>query len=349
MAAAPPTKDASMSLKVLLTGGTGYIGTHTCVQLQEQGHEVTLLDNLANSSSLVTERISAITGTRPVFIEADLCDEAALKSVFSRNSFDAVIHFAGLKAVAESVAQPLRYYRNNVGGTFNLLAAMQQAGVKKLVFSSSATVYGVPQTLPIPETAPLSATNPYGQSKLWIEQLLQDTFQADNSWRIASLRYFNPVGAHESGLIGENPRGIPNNLMPYLGQVALGKLPRLAVFGSDYPTVDGTGVRDYIHVVDLALGHAAALDALSSSQPFLTVNLGCGRGYSVLEMVRAFEKAAGRTIPYSIEPRRPGDVAACFADTRQAEAVLKWRARFGLDRMCTDVWRFLQKNPDGYR
>jgi len=338
-----------MSLKVLLTGGTGYIGSHTCVQLQEQGHEVTLLDNLVNSSELVTDRISTITGKRPAFIEADLCDAVELKSVFAGNKFDAVMHFAGLKAVGESVAQPLRYYRNNVGGTFNLLAAMQQAGVKKLVFSSSATVYGVPQALPIPETAPLSATNPYGQSKLWIEQLLHDTFKADNSWRIATLRYFNPVGAHESGLIGENPRGIPNNLMPYLGQVALGKLPRLSVYGNDYPTVDGTGVRDYIHVVDLALGHVAALDALGSSQPCLTVNLGCGHGYSVLEMLLAFEKAAGVVIPYSIEPRRPGDVAACFADTRQAEALLKWHARFGLERMCADVWRFLQKNPDGYR
>ncbi len=338
-----------MSLNVLLTGGTGYIGSHTCVQLQEQGHTVTLLDNLSNSSALVCDRITAITGLRPAFIEADLGDAAALAEIFAKDNYDAVIHFAGLKAVGESVAQPLRYYRNNVGGTFNLLAAMQQAGVKKLVFSSSATVYGIPQTLPIPETAPTGATNPYGNTKLVIEQLLKDTFQSDSSWRIACLRYFNPVGAHHSGLIGENPLGVPNNLMPYLGQVALGKLPQLAVYGNDYPTPDGTGVRDYIHVDDLALGHVAALDALANNAAFITVNLGCGRGYSVLEMVRAFEQAAGKPIPYSIVPRRPGDVAACYADTRQAAAVLGWKATLGLDRMCTDVWRFLTRNPDGYR
>ncbi len=337
-----------MSLKVLLTGGTGYIGSHTGVQLLEQGHEVTLLDNLCNSSALVTDRIRAITGKSVRFIEADLCDEAALAAVFANNSFDAVIHFAGLKAVGESVKEPLRYYRNNVGGTMNLLAAMQKAEVKKLVFSSSATVYGIPQSLPIAETAPLQATNPYGNTKLMIEQLLQDAWQGDKSWRSACLRYFNPVGAHESGLIGENPRGIPNNLMPYLGQVALGKLPQLAIYGNDYPTHDGTGVRDYIHVVDLALGHVAALSALGNGADFITVNLGCGRGYSVLEMLRAFEKASGLVIPYRIEPRRAGDVAACFADTRQAQALLHWQATLGLDRMCEDVWRYLVMNPDGY-
>ena len=348
MAATTKPSPAALSLKVLLTGGTGYIGSHACVQLLEQGHEVTLLDNLCNSSYLVCERIRRITGKSVRFIEADLCDEAALAAVFANDNYDAVIHFAGLKAVAESVAQPLRYYRNNVGGTLNLLAAMQQAGVKKLVFSSSATVYGIPQTLPIRETAPLHATNPYGNTKLVIEQILRDTFAADNSWRIACLRYFNPVGAHDSGLIGENPRGIPNNLMPYLGQVALGKLPRLAIYGNDYPTVDGTGVRDYIHVVDLALGHVAALASLGPDTPYITVNLGCGRGFSVLEMLQAFEKAAGHAIPYRIEPRRAGDVAACYADTRQAAAVLHWHATLGLDRMCADVWRYLQMNPDGY-
>jgi len=338
-----------MSLHILLTGGTGYIGSHTCVELLQGGHRVTLLDNLSNSSELVVHRLEAITGRRPGFIKADLCDEATVDQVLATGHFDAVIHFAGLKAVGESVKEPLRYWHNNVGGSCNLLRAMDRHGVRKLVFSSSATVYGEPESLPLTETARVGPTNPYGSTKLVTERLLADLGAGNPDWRIASLRYFNPVGAHASGLIGENPRGIPNNLMPYVGQVASGKLPFLSVFGNDYPTPDGTGVRDYIHVVDLARGHVAALQALAAGQRALTLNLGTGRGHSVLEVVRAYEKACGHAIPVVIKPRRGGDVAESWADTSRATAVLGWRAELDLDRMCADAWRWQAGNPDGYR
>jgi UDP-glucose 4-epimerase len=336
-----------MNQKLLLTGGTGYIGSHTCVQLLALGYEVTLLDNLSNSSVAVLDRIATITGKRPHFVQADLLDTASLLTVLGKGDFDAVMHFAGLKAVAESVAQPQRYYRNNVVGTLNLLTAMEAADVKTLVFSSSATVYGAPVSLPIPETAALGVTNPYGRTKLIVEQLLQDTYAADTSWRIACLRYFNPVGAHASGLLGESPRGIPNNLMPYISQVAIGKRPVLSVYGNDYPTPDGTGVRDYIHVLDLADGHVAALKALGETNKTITVNLGSGRGYSVLEVVAAFARAAGKPIPYQFLPRRDGDIAQCYADTQMAAQLLQWQTRLGLDRMCEDCWRWMQQNPNG--
>lgn len=335
--------------KILLTGGAGYIGSHTCVELLQRGCDVAIVDNLCNSSPLVLDRIHAITGQRPAFFQTDLCDAPALAKVFANGGFDAVIHFAGLKAVGESVANPLLYYHNNIGGTLNLLSAMQSAGVNTLVFSSSATVYGDPQSLPVTEAAPLGATNPYGTTKVVIEQLLADLGRADARWRCASLRYFNPIGAHASGLMGENPRGIPNNLLPYLGQVAVGKLPQLSVYGNDYSTPDGTGIRDYIHVVDLARGHVAALDALGDNQRSLTVNLGTGRGYSVLEVIKAFEKAAGKTIPFCIKPRRAGDIAISYADTALARSLLGWHAELDLDRMCADGWRWLQQNPDGYQ
>ncbi|MCX7897885.1 MAG: UDP-glucose 4-epimerase GalE, partial [Rhodocyclaceae bacterium] len=296
---------------ILVTGGLGYIGSHTVVELMAAGHDVTIIDNLSNSKASVLDRLGEICGRRPAFYEGDIRDRAAVRVALS--GCQAVIHFAGLKAVGESVAKPLAYYDNNVIGSIRLFEAMAEAGVKTLVFSSSATVYGNPQTVPIPEDAPLGATNPYGRTKLMIEDILRDLHAADDAWRIALLRYFNPVGAHPSGRIGEDPQGVPNNLMPYIAQVAVGKRPYLSVFGDDYPTPDGTGVRDYIHVVDLALGHLAALAVLAREGGLLTVNLGTGRGYSVLEMVRAFEKASGRPIPYRIAPRRPGDVACCYA------------------------------------
>lgn len=335
---------------IVLTGGAGYIGSHTCVELAAQDADVVVLDNMSNSSAAVFSRLEQIIG-RPVrFHHCDIRDAAALEDVLRQERPQAVIHFAGLKAVGESVTRPLAYYDNNVTGTLCLLRAMQSTGVTRLVFSSSATVYGDPASVPIREDFPLSATNPYGRSKLMIEEILRDLCAAEPHWRVALLRYFNPVGAHVSGLIGEDPRGVPNNLMPYIAQVAVGKLQQLSIFGGDYPTVDGTGVRDYIHVTDLARGHVAALaalDARTDGGP-LVVNLGTGRGYSVLEAVKAFEEASGRTIPYAIVDRRPGDVAACYADPACAEGMLGWRAELGLRRMCEDAWRWQQGNPEGY-
>jgi UDP-glucose 4-epimerase len=327
-------------MNILVTGGLGYIGSHTCVALLEAGHVPVALDNLSNAKRGVADRVERITGKKLRFIEADIRDRAAMTAAFASERFDAVIHFAGLKAVGESVAQPLRYYDNNVTGSIVLFECMLDAGVKSLVFSSSATVYGDPATVPIEESFPLSATNPYGRSKLHIEEMLRDLHKSDPSWRIALLRYFNPVGAHASGLIGESPNGIPNNLMPYIAQVATGQRASLSVFGSDYPTPDGTGVRDYIHVTDLADGHVKALDKLAIEPALLTYNLGTGRGSSVLEMVRAFEKASGKPVPYRIVDRRPGDIAACYADPALAERELGWKAARGVDDMCADTWRW---------
>ncbi len=333
---------------ILVTGGTGYIGSHTVVELLQAGHDLLILDNLCNSSAKVLERIEAITGRRPRFVHGDIRDAAVLANLFAAHPITGVIHFAGLKAVGESVEKPLAYYDNNVTGTLRLLEAMQAAGVRTLVFSSSATVYGDPHALPIGEDFPLQATNPYGRTKLFIEEMLRDLAAADASWRIALLRYFNPVGAHPSGLIGEDPRGTPNNLMPYVAQVAVGRRSALNVFGNDYPTPDGTGVRDYIHVVDLARGHLAALSALDGRTGALAVNLGTGRGYSVLEIVRAFERASGRSVPYVIAARRPGDIAACYADPGLARRLLDWQADHDLDAMCRDAWRWQEKSPRGY-
>jgi UDP-glucose 4-epimerase len=336
-------------MKVLVTGGAGYIGSHTCVELLAAGHDVVVVDNLKNSKRAALARVGDITGREPGFVQADLRDAAALTVLFTDHAFDAVIHFAGLKAVGESTRLPLAYYDNNVGGTLTLCLAMAEAGVKRLVFSSSATVYGDPVSVPIREDFPLSATNPYGRSKLMVEDVLRDLHASDPAWDIALLRYFNPVGAHPSGRIGEDPNGIPNNLMPFIAQVAVGKLPELEVFGDDYDTPDGTGVRDYIHVVDLAQGHLAALKRLSQSPGLVTYNLGTGQGYSVLDMVRAFADAAGREIPYQIVARRPGDIAACYADPSLAAAELGWRARFGVAEMVADHWRWQKDNPNGYR
>ncbi|MBK5938641.1 UDP-glucose 4-epimerase GalE [Halochromatium roseum] len=335
-------------MKVLVTGGAGYIGSHTCVELLAAGHELVVVDNLCNSKAESLQRVRVISGRPLDFVQADLRDEAALEALFSAHAFDAVIHFAGLKAVGESSEIPLEYYDNNLGGTFALCRAMRKVGVKRLVFSSSATVYGDPATVPIREDFPLSATNPYGRTKLFIEEILRDLHRADPSWDIALLRYFNPVGAHASGSIGEDPNGIPNNLMPFVAQVAAGKREALQVFGDDYPTPDGTGVRDYIHVVDLALGHLSALERLRDAPGLLTCNLGTGQGYSVLEMVRAFEAASGRPVPYRIVGRRPGDIAACYADPTQARALLGWQAERGLEQMVSDAWRWQRQNPDGY-
>ncbi len=330
---------------ILVTGGTGYIGSHTVVELMLAGLEVVVVDNLCNSKASVLDRIERIVGRRPSFFEADLRDREAMHTLFAGHRFEAVIHFAGLKSVGESVGQPLRYYDNNINGSLVLFETMAEAGVKTLVFSSSATVYGDPHAVPIREDFPLSATNPYGRSKLMIEEMLGDVAKSDGGWRIALLRYFNPVGAHESGLIGEDPNGIPNNLMPYIAQVAVGKLAELAVFGSDYPTHDGTGVRDYIHVVDLARGHLAALKALAKRGGVLTVNLGTGQGYSVLDVVRAFEAASGRKVPYRMVGRRPGDIAACYADPSLARALIGWQAQYGIDEMCRDAWRWQSMVP----
>ncbi len=327
-------------MKILVTGGLGYIGSHTCVELIKAGHQPVALDNLSNAKVSVKERVERIAGAPLPFIEADIRDRAAIERAFADHGFDAVIHFAGLKAVGESVAQPLRYYDNNVSGSIVLFESMAKANVKTLVFSSSATVYGDPASVPIREDFPLSATNAYGRSKLHIEEMLRDVYQSDPSWRIALLRYFNPVGAHESGLIGESPNGIPNNLMPYISQVANGQRAQLSVYGGDYPTADGTGVRDYIHVVDLADGHVKTLDKLATGSGLLTYNLGTGRGNSVLEMVRAFEQASGRSVPYQIVARRPGDIAACYADPALAERELGWKAERGVAQMCADSWRW---------
>ena len=336
-------------MHILVTGGAGYIGSHTCVELLAAGHEVTIVDNLSNSSELAVERIGLIAGRQPRFYRVDLRNHSALTQVFEQHRFDAVIHFAGLKAVGESVQKPVAYYDNNVGGTLRLVEAMRASGVHRLVFSSSATVYGDPASVPIREDFPLSATNPYGRSKLFIEEILRDQHRAEPAWDIVLLRYFNPVGAHASGLIGEDPTGIPNNLLPYISQVAVGKLECLSVWGNDYATPDGTGVRDYIHVVDLALGHLAALDRPKHGGGVRTFNLGTGRGYSVLEMVAAFEQACGRKIPYRIAPRRAGDVAICFADPSLAATDLGWRAQKDVEAMCADAWRWQSGNPRGYR
>lgn len=339
--------------KILVTGGAGYIGSHTVVALIEQGFEPIIYDNLSNSNVEVLNRIKAITKIKPTFIHGELRDRDALNRVFNQYQFAAVVHFAGLKAVGESVAQPLRYYDNNVGGSLSLFEAMQSHRVFNIVFSSSATVYGEPKAMPIAETSPLSATNPYGRTKLIIEQILSDLSVSDERWRISLLRYFNPVAAHESGLIGEHPNGIPNNLLPYIAQVAVGKLAQLSIFGDDYPTIDGTGVRDYIHVVDLADAHLKALNLITSNDPKFTgchaYNIGTGEGISVLEMVRAYERACGHSIDYQIKPRRPGDVASCFADTTKTAEQLNWRAKYGLDQMMQDSWRWQSNNPDGYK
>ncbi len=333
---------------ILVTGGTGYIGSHTVVELLSSGFDVLIVDNLSNSKPAVLDRIERIAGRRPGFVEADIRDRSAMHLLFSNHQFKSVIHFAGLKAVGESVSRPLYYYDNNVHGSLVLFETMAEAGVKTLVFSSSATVYGDPHTVPIKEEFPLSATNPYGRSKLMIEEILRDICRSDGTWSISLLRYFNPVGAHESGTIGEDPNGIPNNLMPFISKVAIGKLPRLSVFGNDYPTPDGTGVRDYIHVVDLAKGHLAALNVLKKKNGIFAVNLGTGHGYSVLEMVRAFEKASGKKVAYQIVDRRPGDVAACYADPALARELLGWQANLGIDEMCRDTWNWQSKNPNGY-
>ena len=327
---------------ILVTGGTGFIGSHTCVALAAAGHDLLIVDNLCNSRVDVVGRLEALCGKRPEFVEGDVRDSVVLDEIFDRHPITAVMHFAGLKAVGESVAKPLEYYDNNVHGTLQLLAAMRRASVKTFVFSSSATVYGDPASVPIREDFPRSATNPYGRSKLIIEDILADLHHAEPDWRIARLRYFNPVGAHESGLIGEDPRGIPNNLMPFVAQVATGRREFLNIWGNDYPTPDGTGVRDYIHVVDLAEGHVAALGYLNRLGGLLTVNLGTGRGYSVLDMVKAFEKASLRPIPYKIGPRRVGDIAQCWAAPGLADELLGWKSKRGLEQMCADAWRWQQ-------
>ncbi|HHW90305.1 MAG TPA: UDP-glucose 4-epimerase GalE [Clostridiales bacterium] len=334
-------------MAILVTGGTGYIGSHTVIELINAGYEVIILDNLSNSKIEALNRIKQITGKDVKFYKTDLLDMDGLEKVFKENQITDVVHFAGLKAVGESVSIPLRYYYNNITGTINLLAAMQKEGVKNIVFSSSATVYGVPKSVPIKEDALLSATNPYGRTKLFIEQIIKDQNVADPSLNAAILRYFNPIGAHESGLIGEDPNGIPNNLVPYITQVAVGRLENVQVFGNDYPTHDGTGVRDYIHVVDLALGHIAALKKLKTNPGVVVYNLGTGQGYSVLEIINAFSEVVGSPIPYEFAPRRPGDIAASFADPSLAKQELSWEAKRDLMKMCQDSWNWQKKNPNG--
>ncbi len=334
-------------MTIFVTGGAGYIGSHTCVELLAAGHEIVVFDNFSNSRPESLARVARITGRQPILVEGDIRDQGAVEAALRQYQCRAVVHFAGLKAVGESVAQPLAYYDCNVIGTHRLLSAMGNCGVRTLVFSSSATVYGEPQQLPLTEDHPLSATNPYGRSKLFIEDMLRDLYRSDPGWRIAILRYFNPVGAHESGLIGEDPQGTPNNLMPFVAQVAVGRREYLNVWGDDYPTADGTGVRDYIHVVDLALGHLQALQRLSVPQ-CTEINLGTGLGYSVLEVVKAFERASGQAVPYRISPRRAGDVAACYADPARAAHALGWKAQRDLALMCRDHWNWQKHNPDGY-
>lgn len=335
-------------MNILVTGGAGYIGSHTCVELIAAGHHVVVFDNLSNSHPEALRRVERITGRKVILVEGDIRDRILLEQTLREHCCDAVIHFAGMKAVGESVEKPLLYYDNNVTGSLCVLAAMQAAQVNTVVFSSSATVYGDPEQLPIPETHALSASNPYGRSKMMVEDILRDYYHANPQWKIAILRYFNPVGAHESGLIGEDPQGHPNNLMPYVARVANGSLPHLNIWGDDYPTPDGTGVRDYIHVTDLAVGHVRALEHLAGPK-CIAVNLGTGRGYSVLEVVRAFEKASGRTVPYRVAPRRPGDVATCYADPSLAEELLGWRAERTLQMICDNAWRWQQLNPNGFR
>lgn len=333
---------------ILVTGGAGYIGSHTCVELLNAGLEVTVFDNFSNSQPESLARVEQITGKKPHIIRGDIRDRTALVGAIRQSGARAVIHFAGLKAVGESVEQPLDYYDNNVVGTLRLLEAMGECGVKTLVFSSSATVYGDPQRLPLTEDHPLSATNPYGKTKLVIEDMLRDLYRSDPSWRIGILRYFNPVGAHSSGLIGEDPQGTPNNLLPFVAQVAVGRREFLNIWGNDYPTPDGTGVRDYIHVVDLALGHLKALKRLQDAPQCIEVNLGTGVGYSVLDMVRAFEKASGKAVPYKVAQRRAGDIASCYAEPTRAANLLQWRAERDLNVMCADAWRWQSANPNGY-
>lgn len=335
-------------MKILVTGGAGYIGSHTCIELIKAGYQVIVVDNLCNSSLESLRRVEKLSESDIPFYKVDVRDKTALAHVFEQHSVDGVIHFAGLKAVSESVENPIEYYDTNVGGTIALAEVMLEFNCKTFVFSSSATVYGDPHTVPIKENFPLSVTNPYGRSKLMIEEFLQDVFVADDSWYIALLRYFNPVGAHKSGLIGEDPNDIPNNLIPYISQVAAGKLEKLSVFGGDYDTPDGTGVRDYIHVVDLAKGHVKALQALEKKPQVLIVNLGTGNGYSVLDMIKAFEKASGKDIPYQIVDRRLGDIATCYADPSHAVKKLAWKAEYELDEMCKDTWRWQSMNPNGY-
>ena len=345
-----------MSKKILVTGGAGYIGSHTCIALHEAGYDVVVYDNLSNSSREAINRVSALIGQPIDFIEGDILDAGSLKEVFVSHHFFGVIHFAGLKAVGESVAKPLMYYNNNVSGTINLLEIMTEHNVKNIVFSSSATVYGDPDTLPIDENSPRSCTNPYGQSKLTVEHILEDLAISDDSWNLISLRYFNPVGAHSSGQIGEDPNDIPNNLMPYISQVAVGKLEQLSIFGNDYPTVDGTGVRDFIHVTDLAQGHVAALNYLvqktssdtANSVGFLPINLGTGKGTSVLELVTAFSDIAKHAVPYQFVPRRAGDIASCYASADKAKDLLGWEAKLSITDMCQDTWRWQSINPNGY-
>lgn len=335
-------------MKILVTGGAGYIGSHTCLELLAAGYEVVVVDNLCNSSKEALRRVEELVGKEVTFYELDLRDTEGLHDIFQEHAIEAVIHFAGLKSVGESVRMPLHYYSNNIAATLGLCQVMEEYGVKNIVFSSSATVYGDPATVPITEDFPLSATNPYGNSKLFIEQILQDLHTADPSWNVGLLRYFNPVGAHVSGRIGEDPNDIPNNLMPYVAQVAVGRLQELSVFGNDYPTPDGTGVRDYIHVVDLAKGHIKAIEKLRTKPGVVIYNLGTGKGYSVLDMVRAFEKASGRKVPYRITARRPGDIAACYADPGKAKRELGWQAENGIEEMCKDAWRWQSTNPNGY-
>ncbi len=335
-------------MKILVTGGAGYIGSHTCIELVAAGHDVVILDNLMNSKAEAVNRVRELSNKQIPFYKIDLLDKTGTEKVFQTETVDAVIHFAGLKAVGESVNIPLKYYHNNITGTLYLCEIMARHNVKQLVFSSSATVYGDPHKVPIMEDFPLSATNPYGRTKLMIEEILRDLFTADKTWRISLLRYFNPVGAHRSGQIGEDPNGIPNNLVPYIAQVAIGKRKELSVYGNDYPTPDGTGVRDYIHVVDLAIGHVKALAKLAEEPGVYTYNLGTGNGYSVLDMVQAFEKASGRRIPYKITGRRAGDIATCYANPAKAGKELGWTAKLGIAEMCKDTWRWQSQNVNGY-
>jgi UDP-glucose 4-epimerase len=335
-------------MSILVTGGAGYIGSHTCVELLQAGYDLVVIDNFSNSKMDSLNRVKELTGKDVTFYEVDLLNRESVDKIFKQHSIEAVIHFAGLKAVGESVSLPLHYYHNNITGTLILCDVMKQYGVKNLVFSSSATVYGMPETVPILEDFPLGATNPYGRTKLMIEEILRDVYVADEGWSIALLRYFNPIGAHESGRIGEDPNGIPNNLMPFITQVAVGKLKQLSVFGNDYPTIDGSGVRDYIHVVDLAHGHLKALEKVMSSNGVEAYNLGTGMGYSVLEIVNAFEKASGVQIPYQIVDRRPGDIAVCYADATKAKNELGWVATRGIEEMCRDSWKWQKNNPNGY-
>lgn len=335
-------------MAILLTGGAGYIGSHTCVELLNAGYEVVIADNFSNSKEESITRVRELTGKDVSFYHVDLLNKEDLETVFTENTIESVIHFAGFKAVGESVEIPLEYYHNNITGTIHLCQVMQKFNVKKLVFSSSATVYGVPEQMPISEDFSLSATNPYGRTKLMIEEILRDLFVSDNEWSVAILRYFNPVGAHESGMIGEDPNGIPNNLMPFITQVAVGKRDELSVFGNDYDTSDGTGVRDYIHVVDLANGHLKALEKVVEQSGIEAYNLGTGTGYSVLDLVSAFEKATGKAIPYKVVDRRPGDIATCYADPSKAKAELGWSATRGIEEMCKDSWNWQEKNPNGY-